>query len=95
MTPVSDEAPDRSAEADPGAVAVVGLGLALPGANNTAEFWDRLREGVLLSSEPSAFDLKHFWAPTREETDAFYFARPDTSTTSCRTPPRSPNRTGT
>ncbi|MDC2951462.1 beta-ketoacyl synthase N-terminal-like domain-containing protein, partial [Streptomyces heilongjiangensis] len=55
-----------------GAVAIVGLGLALPGANNTAEFWDRLREGVLLSSEPSAFDLKHFWAPTREETDAFY-----------------------
>ncbi|MBO3675799.1 SDR family oxidoreductase [Streptomyces sp. NEAU-YJ-81] len=72
VTPVSDEVPDRSAEADPGAVAVVGLGLALPGANNTAEFWDRLREGVLLSSEPSAFDLKHFWAPTREETDAFY-----------------------
>lgn len=68
----SDEVPDRSVEADPGAVAVVGLGLALPGANNTGEFWDRLREGVLLSSEPSAFDLKHFWAPTREETDAFY-----------------------
>ncbi|SED61086.1 SDR family oxidoreductase [Streptomyces melanosporofaciens] len=84
VTPVSAEVPDevpdaalaelsdRSPEADPGAVAVVGLGLALPGANNTAEFWDRLREGVLLSSEPSAFDLKHFWAPTREETDAFY-----------------------
>ncbi|BBJ46736.1 hypothetical protein SSPO_094540 [Streptomyces antimycoticus] len=81
VTPVSAEVPDAvpdgvpdaaSAEADPGAVAVVGLGLALPGANNTAEFWDRLREGVLLSSEPSAFDLKHFWAPTREETDAFY-----------------------
>lgn len=77
VAPVSAEVPDAvpdavSAEADPGAVAVVGLGLALPGANNTAEFWDRLREGVLLSSEPSAFDLKHFWAPTREETDAFY-----------------------
>nr|ADE22339.1 beta-ketoacyl synthase [Streptomyces galbus] len=72
--PAVAQAPDRSAaaEADPGAVAVVGLGLALPGANNAAEFWDRLREGVLLSSEPSAFDLKHFWAPTREETDAFY-----------------------
>ncbi|MEU0133909.1 SDR family oxidoreductase [Streptomyces sp. NPDC006296] len=61
-----------SAETDPGAVAVVGFGLALPGANNAAEFWDRLRDGVLLSSEPSAFDLKHFWAPTREDTDAFY-----------------------
>ncbi|MFC8593062.1 SDR family oxidoreductase [Streptomyces atroolivaceus] len=70
--PAPDEAPDEAQETDPGAVAVVGLGLALPGANNTAEFWDRLREGVLLSSEPSAFDLKHFWAPTREETDAFY-----------------------
>ncbi|OON80148.1 SDR family oxidoreductase [Streptomyces tsukubensis] len=64
--------PGAGPEADPGAVAVVGLGLALPGANNTAEFWDRLREGVLISSEPSAFDLEHFWAPTREETDAFY-----------------------
>ncbi|WP_327238213.1 SDR family oxidoreductase [Streptomyces sp. NBC_01317] len=64
--------PDRAPETDPGAVAVVGLGLALPGANNTAEFWDRLREGALLSSEPSAFDLKHFWAPTREDTDSFY-----------------------
>lgn len=70
--PAPEPAPDREAETDPGAVAVVGLGLTLPGANNTAEFWDRLREGVLLSSEPSAFDLKHFWAPTREETDAFY-----------------------
>ncbi|MFC9859188.1 MULTISPECIES: SDR family oxidoreductase [unclassified Streptomyces] len=70
--PAPAPAPDREAETDPGAVAVVGLGLTLPGANNTAEFWDRLREGVLLSSEPSAFDLKHFWAPTREETDAFY-----------------------
>ncbi|MER7974683.1 beta-ketoacyl synthase N-terminal-like domain-containing protein, partial [Streptomyces sp. NPDC096080] len=59
-------------DADPGAVAVVGLGLALPGANNAAEFWDRLREGAPLSSEPSAFDLDHFWAPTRAETDAFY-----------------------
>ncbi|MFE3116475.1 SDR family oxidoreductase [Streptomyces niveus] len=64
--------PDPAPDHDPGAVAVVGLGLALPGANNTSEFWDRLREGVLLSSEPSAFDLTHFWAPTREETDAFY-----------------------
>nr|WP_272925354.1 SDR family oxidoreductase [Streptomyces sp. SID4950] len=59
-------------DADPGAVAVVGLGLALPGANDAAEFWDRLREGAPLSSEPSAFDLDHFWAPTRAETDAFY-----------------------
>ncbi|NUH35828.1 SDR family oxidoreductase [Streptomyces samsunensis] len=72
LTPLAAPAPDHAAEADPGAVAVVGLGLALPGANNTAEFWDRLREGALLSSEPSAFDLKHFWAPTREDTDAFY-----------------------
>ncbi|CDR13855.1 SDR family oxidoreductase [Streptomyces iranensis] len=78
--PAQDRAPDpapapaldQAPETDPEAVAVVGLGLVLPGANNTAEFWDRLREGVLLSSEPSAFDLKHFWAPTREETDAFY-----------------------
>lgn len=68
--PVPVAAP--AAETDPGAVAVVGLGVALPGANNTSEFWDRLREGVLLSSEPSAFDLKHFWAPTRQDTDAFY-----------------------
>ncbi|MFC8828631.1 SDR family oxidoreductase [Streptomyces sp. NPDC057137] len=67
-----DPDPDPVPDHDPGAVAVVGLGLALPGANNTSEFWDRLREGVLLSSEPSAFDLKHFWAPTRAETDAFY-----------------------
>lgn len=70
--PVTPPAPEPPAETDPGAVAVVGLGLALPGANNAAEFWDRLRDGVLLSSEPSAFDLKHFWAPTREDTDAFY-----------------------
>ncbi|MFB6977510.1 SDR family oxidoreductase [Streptomyces scopuliridis] len=70
--PTALPAPDEAPETDPGAVAVVGIGLALPGANNTSEFWDRLREGVLLSSEPSAFDLKHFWAPTREETDAFY-----------------------
>ncbi|WP_432251710.1 SDR family oxidoreductase [Streptomyces sp. HNM1019] len=70
--PVATAASGQAPETDPGAVAVVGLGLALPGANNTAEFWDRLREGVLLSSEPSAFDLTHFWAPTREDTDAFY-----------------------
>ncbi|MGV9851429.1 SDR family oxidoreductase [Streptomyces sp. NPDC003442] len=70
--PAPYPAPDQPPEADPEAVAVVGLGLVLPGANNTAEFWDRLREGALISSEPSAFDLKHFWAPTREETDAFY-----------------------
>ncbi|MGW2327078.1 SDR family oxidoreductase [Streptomyces sp. NPDC001700] len=70
--PAPETAPDTAPETDPGAVAVVGLGVALPGANNTAEFWDRLREGVLISSEPSAFDLKHFWAPTREDTDAFY-----------------------
>ncbi|MFD0499763.1 SDR family oxidoreductase [Streptomyces rhizosphaericus] len=70
--PAPAPAPDQPPETDPEAVAVVGLGLVLPGANNTAEFWDRLREGALISSEPSAFDLKHFWAPTREETDAFY-----------------------
>lgn len=31
-----DPDPDRAPESDPGAVAVVGLGLALPGANNTS-----------------------------------------------------------
>ncbi|WP_432044824.1 SDR family oxidoreductase [Streptomyces asiaticus] len=70
--PAPASAPAPPPETDPEAVAVVGLGLVLPGANNAAEFWDRLREGALISSEPSAFDLKHFWAPTREETDAFY-----------------------
>ncbi|MFJ4921614.1 SDR family oxidoreductase [Streptomyces sp. NPDC088725] len=70
--PVNKPASDPGPDVDPGAIAVVGLGLALPGANNPSEFWDRLREGVLLSSEPSAFDLKHFWGPTREDTDAFY-----------------------
>ncbi|MER5491688.1 SDR family oxidoreductase [Streptomyces sp. NPDC002490] len=73
-----DPAPARAAAHgtstadDPGAVAVVGLGVVLPGANDTDEFWERLREGVSLFSEPSAFDLDHFWAPTREMTDAFY-----------------------
>ncbi|KXK59671.1 hypothetical protein AWW66_22995 [Micromonospora rosaria] len=63
---------DRTGPVDPGAIAVVGLGLALPGANNPAEFWDRLREGALLSSEPSAFQLDHFWSPSPEATDSFY-----------------------
>ncbi|MYW01784.1 SDR family oxidoreductase [Streptomyces sp. SID3343] len=73
-TPVAapDPAPDQAPSTDPEAVAVVGLGLVLPGANSTDEFWDRLREGTLIRSEPSAFDLTHFWAPTREDTDAFY-----------------------
>lgn len=71
-TPAATPASDRTPPIDPEAVAVVGLGLVLPGANSTEEFWDRLREGTLIRSEPSAFDLKHFWAPTREDTDAFY-----------------------
>ncbi|MFI6579658.1 SDR family oxidoreductase [Embleya sp. NPDC050493] len=64
--------PDPTPRFDPEAIAVVGLGLVLPGANSTDDFWDRLREGTPIRSEPSAFDLKHFWAPTREDTDAFY-----------------------
>ncbi|MFI1585861.1 SDR family oxidoreductase [Embleya sp. NPDC020630] len=70
--PVSTQAPVQASRFDPEAIAVVGLGLVLPGANSTDEFWDRLREGTLIRSEPSAFDLKHFWAPTRKDTDAFY-----------------------
>lgn len=71
-TPVATPKPERVPPADPEAIAVVGLGLVLPGANSTEEFWDRLREGTPIRSEPSAFDLTHFWAPTRADTDAFY-----------------------
>lgn len=74
--PVRDPQPRRPetgpAEQDPDAIAVVGLGVVLPGANNPAELYDRLREGVLLASEPSAFDLRHFWSASAAETDSFY-----------------------
>ncbi|MER7167600.1 SDR family oxidoreductase [Micromonospora sp. NPDC000207] len=75
VTPVPTATPDPTGTVDgPGydAIAVVGLGVALPGANNPAELYDRLREGALLASEPSAFDLEHFWSASAEATDSFY-----------------------
>ncbi|WP_226350742.1 SDR family oxidoreductase [Pseudonocardia sp. ICBG601] len=48
--------------ADDDAVAVVGIGVALPGANDRRELWDRLREATLQASEPTGFALEHFHA---------------------------------
>ncbi|MEU1755565.1 SDR family oxidoreductase [Micromonospora matsumotoense] len=76
--PVRDRQPRRPETGpgpgghDPDAIAVVGLGVVLPGTNNPADLYDRLREGVLLASEPSAFDLRHFWSASAAETDSFY-----------------------
>ncbi|WP_431885732.1 SDR family oxidoreductase [Micromonospora wenchangensis] len=64
--------PQSGPEHDPDAIAVVGLGVVLPGTNNPADLYDRLREGALLASEPSAFDLRHFWSASATDTDSFY-----------------------
>ncbi|MEU4526370.1 SDR family oxidoreductase [Amycolatopsis sp. NPDC024027] len=54
LAPVTtrEERPDAGADAEVGAVAVVGMGLVLPGADSPEEFWELLRRGKPVFGEP-------------------------------------------
>ncbi len=57
-------------------VAVVGMGLALPGAVDPAEFWELLRRGEPVFDEPRArFRREAFWAPGADVPDHGYTFR--------------------
>ncbi len=60
-------APDQRVETD--AVAIIGLGCRFPGANNSEEFWQMLRNGVDGISEVP---------PTRWDVDTYYNPMPAT-----------------
>jgi NAD(P)-dependent dehydrogenase (short-subunit alcohol dehydrogenase family)/3-oxoacyl-(acyl-carrier-protein) synthase len=56
----------------PDCIAVVGLGVVLPGASDREELWERLRDGVFQASEPAGFPLEHFWSPDPRAPDRFH-----------------------
>nr|BFD81223.1 hypothetical protein StreXyl84_06240 [Streptomyces sp. Xyl84] len=57
-------------------VAVVGIGLAVPGAGSPAELWRLLNGGRDAFSEPGErFRLDHFWSPDPHEEDKTYARR--------------------
>ncbi|MFE2288680.1 SDR family oxidoreductase [Streptomyces sp. NPDC059443] len=72
--------PARSATKSPAApggvpIAVVGIGVTLPGSNSPQEFWQRLCEGTPLFSEPSTFRIDDFWSPDPDTSDRLYARR--------------------
>ncbi|MCG8928084.1 SDR family oxidoreductase [Lentzea sp. CC55] len=79
----SDSAPartsDRAAEPtsgpaeDDGAIAVVGMGLVVPGAESPEQFWELLRAGEPAFSEPGdRYPLDTFWAADPGDRDRTY-----------------------
>ncbi|QCX82466.1 Enoyl-[acyl-carrier-protein] reductase [NADPH] FabL (plasmid) [Streptomyces sp. YIM 121038] len=65
--------PASRAEAGPGvspdAVAVLGMGLAVPGANRPEEFWRVLRQDASTLGEPEHFDLERRFDPNPKAED--------------------------
>ncbi|MEV7104167.1 SDR family oxidoreductase [Streptomyces atroolivaceus] len=57
-------------------VAVVGMGVAVPGACSPGELWRTLNGGSDVFSEPGdRFELSRFWSEDRQETDRTYARR--------------------
>lgn len=68
--PASGSAPDPASEHD---VVVVGMGLAVPGASSPEQFWQLLRSGEPMFSEPGArLDLSHLWSADPGAQDRTY-----------------------
>ncbi|PXX69234.1 beta-ketoacyl synthase-like protein [Nocardia tenerifensis] len=64
---------DEDAWGDPdGIVAVVGMGLAVPGANDPEEFHDLLLRGEHQFAEPSSFDVEGIYSPDLRAEDRGY-----------------------
>ncbi|UGY92579.1 SDR family NAD(P)-dependent oxidoreductase [Streptomyces gobiensis] len=69
-TPRDDRATDHG-EAD--AVAVVGMGVVVPGAGDPKSFWALLLAGQPAFSEPGdRFPLEYFWSPDTDAEDRTY-----------------------
>jgi len=70
----TDGCPDGAVPAeDEHLVAVVGVGVAVPGASTPDEFWTLLRKGRSAFSEPGdRFDLSAFWSPDPAAEDRSY-----------------------
>ncbi|GAA1027378.1 MULTISPECIES: SDR family oxidoreductase [Amycolatopsis] len=69
-------AEDIAGRAETPLVAVVGMGLAVPKANNPAELWDLLCDSEPVFSEPGErFDLARFWSPPEPGTPDRTYAR--------------------
>ncbi|MFI9005852.1 SDR family oxidoreductase [Actinosynnema sp. NPDC053489] len=57
-------------------VAVVGMGVAVPGASSPGELWRTVNGGHDVFSEPGdRFELGRFWSPDRQEPDKTYARR--------------------
>lgn len=64
---------DTGADAEKTAVAVVGMGIVVPGADGTAAFWQLLTEPRDVFTEPGKrFPLPDFWAADRAAPDRTY-----------------------
>ncbi|MFE2430668.1 SDR family NAD(P)-dependent oxidoreductase [Streptomyces sp. NPDC059373] len=75
LTPAPEPAP-APAEAGPSgasrAVAVVGMGMVVPGANSPEEFWGVLNQDQNVFGEPGHFSLEHWYAPDEKAEDKSY-----------------------
>ncbi|MEU4744252.1 beta-ketoacyl synthase N-terminal-like domain-containing protein, partial [Actinosynnema sp. NPDC023658] len=57
-------------------VAVVGMGVAVPGACSPGELWRTVNGGRDVFSEPGdRFELSRFWSEDRQEPDTTYARR--------------------
>ncbi|WP_330301779.1 MULTISPECIES: SDR family NAD(P)-dependent oxidoreductase [unclassified Streptomyces] len=75
LTPAPEPAPPP-AEAGPSeasqAVAVVGMGIVVPGAGSPGQFWDVLNQDQNTFGEPSHFSLEHWYSPDDKAEDKSY-----------------------
>ncbi len=67
-TRVSEDAPGDPDQL----VAVVGMGLVVPGANDPEEFWDLLNRGEHQFARPSSFDVAEIYSPDPRAEDRGY-----------------------
>nr|WP_272919399.1 SDR family oxidoreductase [Amycolatopsis rubida] len=72
-SPIAASGAGSDADDPAQAVAVVGAGLAVPGASSPEEFWDLLRRPSAMFTEPGQrFAIENFWAADPDAPDRTY-----------------------
>ncbi|MFB9908783.1 SDR family oxidoreductase [Allokutzneria oryzae] len=75
LTQVSEREPDREREPARGAIAVVGMGVVAPGANDPDELWRVLSGEHNVFVEPERFDISSFHSKDPNTEDRSYTSR--------------------